>query len=191
MHSVISTGTYAYYLTKITLSKRTTKIFLCSEHFLNPKQSDEFKNYLSTTKGLAILWWSSQFRFLSFLFNSTGDYVLHEGKENSFPSYFSMNVRKQFLYTEELTRECRLYWEMGLPHKWANMENSKIKQVSQQQLMAQANPPKPESLPEAIRLEHYYGPLAFLAVSLAISSLCFMCIEHRRTMKKINKIVYF
>ncbi len=143
---------------------------------------------MSTTKELAILWWSSQNKFLSFLFNSTGDYILHEEKENSFPSYFTMSVRRQFIYTELWTRECRLYWEMGLPYKWANMENSKLKLVSQQQLMAQANPPKPESVPEKIRLEHLYGPLAFLAISLGISSLCFICIEHyTSTMKRVKK----
>ena len=164
---------------------------MLSENLLNQAQNDDYKNYLSTTKGLALLWWTSEDRFLSFLFNSTGDFVLHEGNENSFVSYFTMNVRRQFLYTELWTRECRLYWEMGLPRKWANMANYKIKFISHKQLIAHDNPPKMESLPEAIILEHIYGPLAFLAASLVISILCFICIEHLKTIKKFTAKAFF
>ena len=116
---------------------------------------------------------------------------MHEGKENSFPAYFTMAIRRQFLDTELWARELRLYWEMGLPRKWAEMENKKLKVVTQQQIDAYRKLPKIESLPEKIRLEHLYGPLSFLAASLTISLICFTCFEHHGTIKKVKEIVSF
>ncbi len=164
-------------------------MLLIRYHWTNQTLRDDYKNYLSTTKGLALIWWANRDRFMLFPLNSTGHYKLHEGKENSFPSYFTIVLRRQFLYNELWARQCRLYWEMGLPRKWANMENSKLKAVTQQQLDAQDNPPKPESRPEAIRLEHIYGPLSFLAAMLTIAIICFICIEQVEAIKKVMKTI--
>ncbi len=125
---------------------------------------DGYKHYLARTRGLALLHYSGSYRFVKQDFNSTGDRVLHEGKMNSFATYFSMVLRKQFLYYEAWTVETRLYWEMGLPYKWANMENyyvsPKILTQHERPLKAEKEPTKP------LRLEHVYGPLIFLSAML-------------------------
>ncbi len=154
-----------------------------SYHYTNKTQSDNYKRYLSTTNGLAIIWWAGN-PYISFLFNSSGHYVLHVGKENTVPRFYTMVIRRQFLYSELWARELCLYWEMGLPRKWAKMENMKLRFASQRQLNAFENPPKVKSLPEEIRLEHIYGPLVLFTTSLAISLICFIFNEHYSTIKK-------
>ena len=146
-----------------------------SEHFSSKIDADDYKSYLSNTRGLAVIWYSSENRFYSYMFNSSGDRVLHAGNENSFATFYTMNLRRRFVYNELWARECRLYWEMGLPYKWQNIENAKYKVVSQQQL---DGPPKiAASLPEKIRIEHIYGPLIFLLAGLSSALLTFIGVE--------------
>ena len=158
--------------------------YACRNHISNEADKDDYINYLSKTQGLALIWWSSDNRFLNFRINSTGHLKLHQGNEKTLATHFTNIVRRQFLYTEWWTRELQLYWEMGLVYKWGNMANSAVKFLSLRQLEAQERPLILESIPEPIRLEHIYGPLLFLVFGLAVSVFAFGLIERTLYFKK-------
>ena len=134
----------------------------------NNEYFDEYKAYLAKTPGLALIYWSSSNRFLKFNIDSNGDMVLHEGKMNAFSSYFGLVLRRQFLYFEAWSVETRLYFDMGLPHKWANLENEFVRQKVLDQ---HEYPPKPEKeSAKPLTVEHIYGPGIFLSVALIVWS---------------------
>ncbi len=66
---------------------------------------------------------------------------------------------------------------MGLPYKWEQMANDVVKQVGLRQLDAQKRGYSVESLPEAIGLEHVYGPLLFLIAGLMLATVTFTSLE--------------
>ncbi len=133
---------------------------------------DAYKQYISTTPGIAVIYWTDIDKYNQWSHNSNGDKILETSDKNSFPFHFDITLRRQFLYWEAFSMEIRRYWEMGLSNKWQYMENEVVLQKVITQYDYPAKPEKPEPAP--LILDHIFGPGIFIAIALPMWFFVFL-----------------
>ena len=158
---------------------------------LDNQYRDDYKDYLSKTRNLALLFWSNDYRFNTFTYNSKGDLKLHAGRMNQLKRNFGHAFRRQFLYIELFRLATRRFWEMGLVYKWENMENKRDPnaEISQKVLDNFENPKRPGiPKPDALTVEHIYGPGIFLLSAFVLWFVVFLVAELKLIHKLFNMI---